>query len=113
MTTAKKFTLQSTLSETDKLNLTQFIINTLNDEELSGQSFPRQLDRKIVIRVDGVVWILYRNDYWSYSSPYLYVGTYATENFPQGERLAVLLTLSQMCESSEALTRACALAITR
>ena len=113
MEPTKHYTLQPTLNDVQRIQLRAFVTVTLQDEELLGQSLPPALDRRVTIYVDGQAWLLRRADYWQWSVPYLMVGPYNYYEFPQADRLNVLLTLSQLCEPSEELTRACAGAITR
>ncbi len=59
-------------------------------------------DISLAIYLDGQAHIIYQHSYWTQSAPYLYIGrTNSQTEYPKGKRLAVLLTLVQLCDDED------------
>lgn len=104
-------TLGLTLTQTQKDSLQVWLCQVFESEKLeSAERFPFA-DGYMGLYFDGRVRLIYRGD-WTTDSNYLYLARPNTEVEPK-ERLAVLLTLVQLCDQSEELVSAASGAITR
>lgn len=106
-----KCSLLPQLNFLEKLKLADFLIETLNNPDLSGE-YPSLLNGRIYIYVDGSAYIL-KTGSWEWGSNTLYLAGHYEDTVSHETQLAVLLMLTQLCETSETLTKASSSATVR
>ena len=110
-----RVTLAPTLSEIEKIALRLWLTQTLESENLCNErTFPIS-PRRLVVYIDDTSVALLQGT-WEKNSSEIYLGRenpYNRENPPLRDCLSILLTLTQLCEPSAELTKACSEAITR